>query len=105
AELPLIVGFRIGNPKKVNLNLQFGVVGGLNIGALVKDRYFITDVKYKNKIKDDYNINPFRLDAIVKLKITNFIGVFGRYSLTTVFEKGKTQEVYPLSIGITLMGI
>jgi hypothetical protein len=105
AELPIMLGFRIGNLDKKFLTVQAGVVGGLNIGTIVKQRYFVNNVKYKEKVKDDFNVNPFKLDAIVKLKFKESIGVFARYSFTTMCEQGKTQEVYPFSIGITLGGV
>lgn len=105
AELPLVIGTRIGNLEKTHLNLQFGVIGGINISSVVKQRYFVNSVKFNEKIKDDFNVNPFKLDLIAKLKFSDHIGVYGRYSLTSMFEKGKTQEVYPFAVGITIGGI
>lgn len=105
AELPITLGFRIGNQDKNFLTLQAGVIGGININTIVKQRYFVNSVKYKEKIKDDYNVNPFKLDGIVKLKFKESIGVFARYSFTSMFEQGKTQEVYPFSVGITIGGV
>lgn len=105
AELPLMLGFRVGNVEKNFLTVQAGVVGGININSIVKQRYFVNSVKYKEKIKDDFNVNPFKLDAMVKLKFKESIGVFARYSFTSMFEAGKTQEVYPFSVGITLGGL
>lgn len=104
-ELPVTIGFRIGNLDKHFLSIQAGVVGGINIGSMVKQRYYINSAKYKDKIKDDFNVNPFKLDAIVKLKFNETIGIFGRYSMTSMFEAGKTQEVYPFSVGITFGGL
>ncbi len=105
AELPITLGFRLGNLDKNYLTVQAGVVGGINIGSIVKQRYYLGSVKYKEKIKDDFNVNPFKLDAILKLKFNGSIGVFARYSFTTMFEEGKTQAVYPFSVGITLGGV
>ncbi|CAG5077209.1 PorT family protein [Parvicella tangerina] len=105
AELPITLGFRIGNLDKTFLTVQAGVIGGINIGSIVKQRYFVNSTKYKEKIKDDFNVNPFKLDGIVKLKFKESIGVFARYSFTTMFEQGKTQTVYPFAIGITIGGV
>lgn len=105
AELPLTLGFRIGNLEKNHLTIQAGVVGGINISSVVKQRYYVNSVKYKEKIKDDFNVNPFKLDAIAKIKFKDNLGVFARYSLTTMFEKDKTQEVYPFAVGITIGGL
>jgi len=104
-ELPVTLGFRIGNIEKNYFTIQAGVIGGINISSVVKQRYYLESVKYKEKIKDDFNVNPFKLDAIVRLKFNNTLGVFARYSFTTMFEEGKTQEVYPFAVGITLGGV
>lgn len=105
AELPITLGFRIGNIDKNYLTIQAGVIGGINISSIVKQRYYLSSVKYKEKIKDDFNVNPFKLDGIVRLKFNESIGVFARYSFTSMFEKGKTQEVYPFAVGITIGGV
>lgn len=105
AELPIMIGARIGNPEKHHLNIQVGVIGGININSIVKQRYFINNVKFNEKVKDDFNVNPFKLDLVTKLKFSDQIGVYARYSLTPMFEKGKTQEVYPFAVGITIGGI
>ena len=40
----------------------------------MKQRYYLESVKYKEKIKDDFNVNPFKLDGIVKLKFNETLG-------------------------------
>lgn len=104
-EVPLTIGARIGKTDDTHLTIEAGVIGGINISSVVKQRAYLNEVKFKNKIKDDFNVNPFKLDAIVKLRLNNTIGLYGRYSLTTMFEQNKTQEVYPFAIGVTFGGI
>jgi hypothetical protein len=104
-EVPLTVGARLGNPDDFHFTIEAGIIGGLNISSVVKQRTYVNEVKFKNKVKDDFNVNPFKLDAIVKLRVNEVLGIYGRYSLTTMFEVNKTQEVYPFSIGVTFGGI
>ena len=104
-EVPFTIGGRIGNPDDTHFTIEAGVIGGLNVSTVVKQRAYYNEVKFKNKVKDDFNVNPFKLDAIVKVRINEFIGLYGRYSLTTMFEQNKTQEVYPFSLGVTFGGI
>lgn len=101
-EVPLVLGVRIGS-LKTPLGLQVGVIGGFKINSIIKQKYTTDGVDYKVKVKDDFNINPFKLDAVARITISN-IGLFARYSLTTLFEKNKAPELYPFSAGITIGG-
>ena len=97
-DIPLLVGFRIGDLKHP-LGIQAGVIGSYNLGNIVKQKYQSNGNKIKNRTKDDYNINPFKLEAVARVKIKN-VGIYGRYSLTSLFENGKAPELYPFSAGI-----
>lgn len=101
-QVPLLMGFRMGdldNP----FGIQFGVVGSYKIGSAVKQKYTINGSKVKDKIRDDYNLNPFKLEAIARVSVDNF-GFFAKYSFTELFESGRAPELYPFSVGITLGG-
>ena len=100
-QAPLLVGFRLGNLEEKTVNIQFGAIAGYNIGAVTKEKHIANGIKYKNKVKDDYNVNPFKLDAVARVSFGS-IGIFGRYSFTTLFEKNKAPELIPFSVGITL---
>lgn len=104
-EVPLMIGARIGNVEKNHFTIEGGVIGGLNISSIVKEKFEVEGIKNKNKVKDDFNINPFRLDAVVRMRFSDYFGIYGRYSLTTMFETGKTQELYPFTIGFVFGGI
>ena len=98
-QVPIILGTRIGNIK-APLGVQVGIVGGLKLSSMVKQKYNINESKHKDKIRDNFNINPFKLDAIARISIKN-VGLFARYSFTTLFEKDKAPELYPFSVGLT----
>jgi hypothetical protein len=99
-QVPLLIGFRLGNLDKKVVNIQFGAIAGYNIGALTKEKYFIKGTKFKNKIRDDYNVNPFKLDAVARVSFGS-VGLFGRYSFTSLFEESKAPSVTPFSVGLT----
>jgi hypothetical protein len=101
-QVPLIVGVRMGD-LNMPFGIQAGVIGSYKIGSAVKEKYTIDDTKYKAKVKDDFNINPFKLEAIARVSIGG-VGLFARYSLTTLFEENKAPELYPFSAGITVGG-
>ena len=104
-QVPLLLGFRFGNPDKERVGLQIGAIGAYKIGSRIKQKYFLpeNDTKQKNKIKDDFNISPFKVDLIARLSIGD-IGLFGKYSVTSLFEKNKAPELYPFSVGFTFGG-
>lgn len=100
-QLPLVLGFRIGNLEKTPVGIQVGVVGSYKIRSLIKRKYNIDGAKYREKIKDDFNLNPFKFDAIARITIGDF-GCFASYSLTPLFEKNKAVQLSPFSVGITM---
>ena len=99
-EVPLMLGFRLGNLDKKYFTINVGAVGGYNIGNVTKSKYAIAGTKHRKKIKDDYNVQPFKLDAIARVSFGK-IGIFGRYSFTSLFEKNKAPELIPFSLGIS----
>ncbi len=98
-EVPLVLGFRIGKLENP-IGIQVGVIGGFKLNSLVKQSYTLEGVDYKGKVKDDFNINPFRFDAVARITYGN-VGFFARYSITTVFEPNKAPDLYPFSVGIS----
>jgi len=97
---PVLIGFRLGNFDKKIVNIQIGAIAGYNIGAITKSKYALNGTKYKDKIRDDYNINPFKLDAVARISFGD-VGLFGRYSFTSLFEDNKAPTLTPFSVGLT----
>ena len=99
-EVPLLIGAKLGKGENP-LSVQVGVIGGLRIGSIVKQKYELDGVNHTVKIKDDFNLNPFKVDCVARVTIGD-IGFFAKYSLTTLFENGKGPELYPFAVGITV---
>lgn len=99
-QVPVLLGFRLGNLDKNVVNVQVGAIAGYNIGALTKSKYAVDGTKYKDKVRDDYNINPFKLDAVARVSFGS-VGLYGRYSFTSLFEESKAPNVTPFSVGLT----
>lgn len=102
-QVPVMFGVRFGNVKK-DYGLQFGVIGGLKMGSIIKEKYVFDGKNIKNKIKDDFNLNPFKATATVRLRF-NFFSIYANYALTPLFEKNKAPELYPFSVGLTFGSI
>lgn len=83
------------------LYFSAGVVGGVRLSSKTKRAgKDISGNSFKQKIKNDYNLNTFSLDALVKIGFDDF-AVFAQYSLTPMFQENKTQTIYPFNFGVS----
>jgi len=103
AQVPLIIRIRMGKIKNTPFGIQFGVIGGYKLGAKIKQKYSINETHYKDKIKDTYNINPIKMEAITRINIGQF-GLYAKYSIVPLFETHKAPELHPVSVGLTIGG-
>lgn len=98
---PLLLEFNTNKDNDEGFYFAAGVVGGYKLGS----KYKLYQIENKEETlyenRESYNLNPFKLDATVRLGYKSF-GAFASYGLVSLFEKGATQDVYPLNMGITL---
>ncbi len=99
--VPLLLEFNTNADADKSFYLAAGVVGGLRLTSKTKRKGEISGNKFTNKDKGTYSLNPFKLDATVRLGYSDF-GVFANYSLLPLFDTGKTTEVYPFTFGLSL---
>ncbi|MBL4658641.1 MAG: PorT family protein [Flavobacteriales bacterium] len=103
-KVPLMLGFSTSEYSRKSFHLAAGVVLGYKLGSKLKQKYEFEGDKYTPKVKGDYNIQPFRYSATVRMGYGNF-SLFADYALSRMFEKNRGPELYPFSIGFTLMDI
>lgn len=99
-QVPLMMGVRFSKSEKP-VDLQLGVVAGLKLGSVVKFKYDDSGVKFKGKVKDDFDLNPFRFELAARLRFDDF-GLFVNYSLTKLFDDSNLAELAPFSCGIVI---
>ncbi len=99
---PLMLEFQT-NPKSNSdsFHLSAGIIGGLRIGSFQKMEYE-NGKKQTEKQHDDFFINPFKADALLKIGWGK-LNLYGTYSLTPLFRDGKGPELYPFSVGLALL--
>ena len=100
--VPLLLELQLLDAKRSKrIHISAGIIGGLKLGSHSKVIYKVDGNKQKDKIRDDFNINPLRygLTARVGYRALN---IFGNYYLTPFFEKDDDPELYPVSIGLSL---
>lgn len=100
--VPLLLEFNTNKDPDKAFHLAFGVIGGYKLGSRTRQIVERNGETLKFIKKDNYNLNPFRLNAHASLGYRNFT-VFADYALTTLFESGKGPELYPFTIGVKII--
>ncbi len=100
--LPLMLETNIGKDAQHSFHLAAGALIGYRLGSKTKQKYSENGEGYKVKNRGDYNLNPWRLSATARVGYGDFT-FFASYSLTELFEDNKGPEVYPFTIGISLI--
>lgn len=100
--VPLILEFQTNPKSNVNsFHIGAGIVGGVRIGSHSKNVYE-NGKRQKEKVRDDFHLNPLKADATVRIGWGK-LNLYGNYSLLTLFREDKGPELYPFSVGITLL--
>jgi hypothetical protein len=73
----------------------------MRIGSHTKQVYKSDDVYYKPKTHDDFNLNPFRCSAMLRLGYGK-LDLYASYALNGLFKKDEGPQLYPFTVGITL---
>lgn len=95
--IPLMLEFQIPIQKDP-LYLSAGVEAGLKLGSHTKMK---TTSGSKTKDKSDFHVSPYTLALSARLGYGSF-GIYGNYSLQTLFKDEKGPELYPFTVGVTL---
>ncbi len=99
--IPLIVELQIPLGKE-KIYISGGVTGSLRLWSKQKQKYFENDVKMKNKVLDDFQLTPFRYGTTFRIGYGD-VGLFANYELTSLFKNNTGPELYPITVGITLI--
>lgn len=101
ATLPLLLEVHTSSSQHKGIVFAAGAIGGLKLGSNTKVVYKENGDKNKDKTKDDFNLSPFRYGVHARIGVGDWL-VYGTYYFTSLFEKNKGPELYPISIGIAL---
>lgn len=98
---PLLLEFQIPAGEK-RIYLSAGPIVGVKLGSNTKIVYKENGDEQKIKDKDDYNISPLRYGFTARAGYRG-LRLFANYYMTPLFEANKGPELYPFSIGLTLL--
>lgn len=100
---PLLFEINTGDNPKRAFHISTGAILGYNLQTKMKYKYNLNGEDKKEKDRDEFNTNPFRVSLTTRVGY-GWFNVFATYSLTPLFESGKGPELYPFTIGVTLLG-
>jgi len=87
---------------KVNkVRITGGALLGVRISSVTVQKYNLSGQKHTNKIRDNHNINPFKIDLTASVGYGS-ISIFAKYGLNSLFKTSKGPVIYPYTIGIRL---
>jgi hypothetical protein len=100
---PLLLEFQIPtNQDKHRFFISAGGYAGFLKKAHTKTVYNDNGSKSKDKYKGNLNVKPFQYGAMVRVGY-RWIKLYGTYNFSTLLMEDKGPELYPYSIGLTLI--
>lgn len=100
--VPIMFETNLGKDADHSFHLSVGGMLSYRLGSKVKQIFDQDGEEYKTKSRGEYNLNPFRLNLMGRIGYGNFT-VFATYSLTPLFEDDRGPELYPFTVGVSLV--
>ena len=101
--VPFLIQFNTNEKLKKSFHLAGGILLSYKYDSHLKLVYDNEGEMQKSKRRDDFNIEPLRYDATVRLGYRNYT-LFGSYAISELF-KGKTgPTLHPFNVGLQLAG-
>ncbi|MFP4023605.1 MAG: outer membrane beta-barrel protein [Thiohalospira sp.] len=101
ATLPILIEVHTSSSQHKGIVFAAGVIGGAKLGSNTKVVYKENSDRKKDKVRNDYSLNPFRYGVTARLGVGDWL-VYGTYYISPLFEKDKGPELYPISVGLAL---
>lgn len=101
--VPVLLELNTGNEANKSFHISAGAIFGYNLQTKMKYKYRLDGDNKKEKDKQSFNTNPFRVSATIRAGY-GWFNAFAKYSLTPLFEDGRGPELYPFTVGVTLLG-
>jgi hypothetical protein len=99
--VPLFLSFMPGKDPDKSFHISVGAIVNYRIGSRLKQKYVSKDQKRKDIEKGHYHLNPFLIDASVRIGVGDF-NIFANYGLNGLFESSKGPNYIPFSAGLSL---
>ncbi len=83
-----------------NRRKGFGISAGISAGYLYSSRYKTKDGSDVNKVKDDFDLEKFKLSYIAELSLGP-VRLYGSYAMNNMWEKGLDMTPYTLGFRLS----
>ncbi|HNR48668.1 MAG TPA: DUF2807 domain-containing protein [Bacteroidia bacterium] len=100
--VPVLLTINTSTEANKAFHITAGMLFSYKLGSHTKKVYNDNGSKKKDKTYDDFNIDPFRYDATVRIGYRNYT-LFANYALSDFFKKNKGPELRPWTIGVSLV--
>lgn len=97
----MIMGLRVRSHTKIKFsekNIDYNLIDPVT--EEVFDTRTVNSIKEKEH--DSFHLNPVKMDATLRVG-WGWLNLYATYSLSTMFKSGEGPELYPFSVGITLL--
>ena len=101
--VPLLLQFNTKQESHNSFHIAVGLLCSYKFNSHLKLVYNVDGTREKTKRHDDYNIDPFRYDATVRLGYDHYT-IYASYALSELFKTNRGPEVHPFQFGISLSG-
>lgn len=92
--LPMMINFNF-TPKREK---SYGFSAGMSAGYLYASRQkMISELRGKEKVKDDFNLNPWKLSVIGEINLGH-VKLYGSYALNPMQRSGLDQTPYAVGL-------
>lgn len=100
---PLLLEWQIPSSNDAHrFYIAAGPYAGFRLGGHTKIVYHENGSRHKDHSKKDININPFQYGVMVRMGY-RFIKLYGSYNFSTLYSSDMGPELYPYTIGMTLL--
>ncbi len=101
--LPILFEYNDKKLARKGFHISAGMVFGYRIGSKNKMKYTTPGGNNKkDKYREEFNLNPFSMALTTRVGI-GWLNMFATYNLSPLFQNDKGPELYPFTVGLTLI--
>lgn len=101
--VPILFEYNDAKLAKKGFHISAGMVFGYRIGSKNKMKYTTpSGNNKKDKYREDFNLNPFSMALTTRVGI-GWLNLFATYNLSPMFQNDRGPELYPFTVGLTLI--